>query len=364
MSFWVGWVLAGVFAVVDPRADAATAAVLLGVLLGGWLVLPWDPARGWRRAIPVAFFLAVVSADFVGVGTIILPLLLSALANLVFTLGRSTAIGVAVMVILVLLLGPVFAQPTTELLVDAVSLVVLAVFAIALASAVLTERARRAEAVALVARVEELTIAGERARMARDMHDSLGHSLTAVKLSLDAAALLDARDQQAQAREEVAHAGQIVADALVETRRWVRALRPAALDDGIGPRAFDELADTFRAAGIRIVHRVQGDTALMTARTQLVAYRVVQESLSNAVRHSGARAVEIKVVMGAETVSLTIADDGVGFGDGAGPRRVGSQVAGGFGLVALEERVRALGGTFSAVDRASGGFEVRAVLPL
>jgi signal transduction histidine kinase len=358
LSFWIGWVLAWFFAVVDPRAQTPAAAALLVVLLTGWVVLPWEPVRGWRRAVPMFFFLAVVACEFVGVGTIILPLLLVALANLVFSLGRVTAVCVAASVILLLLVGPVLARPTTELVVDAVALAVLALLAIALADAVLTERARRAEAVALVERVKELTIAEERARMARDMHDSLGHSLIAVKLSLELVVRMDARGERRQAREEITHAARIVSDALADTRRWVRALRPSALAGGMGSRAFEELADSFRGAGIRIVHSVEGDARRLSPATQLVAYRVVQESLANAVRHSAATRVDIRVVVGASTVSLSVADDGVGIGD------AGSAVARGFGLAALDDRVRALGGSFAVNDVTRGGLEIAVVLPL
>lgn len=356
-AFWLGWLVTGVVAVVDPRVHAPAAAALLAVLLAGWSVLPWERVRGWRCGLPAVFVVAVLTFAVVGAGAVVVPLLLAALANLVFSLGRVAAIGVAAVVWLLPFVGAGPDRPVVEVVVDAVALAVLAFFAVAMADAVLAERARRAEADDLAAQVEELTITAERARMARDMHDSLGHALAAVKLSLDVAARLDARGESSRSREEVAHAGRIVTRALTDTRRWVRALRPAALDDGFGPRALEELAGAFRGAGIRITHRVVGDLSRMSAGTQLIAYRVVQEGLANAVRHSRAASIDIEVEVRGSTMSCTVTDDGVGIGD-AGP------VAGGFGLAALDERVRAVGGSFSAADQAGGGCRVHVVLPL
>jgi signal transduction histidine kinase len=194
--------------------------------------------------------------------------------------------------------------------------------------------------------------------MARDMHDSLGHSLTAVKLSLDAVTRLDQRGEATRAREEVAHAKSMVMAALIDTRRWVRALRPVALEGGIGAEAFGELADSFRGAGIKIEYRVTGNPRRVSPRAELVAYRVVQESLANAVRYSRASTVRIAVDVGETATSVVVADDGVGIGDSD------LVVAGGFGLGSLAERVQAVGGTFAASNREGGGFEVAAVLPL
>jgi signal transduction histidine kinase len=362
VSFWIGWALTALIGAVEPRAHAPTVAIVLAVLLGSWLVLPWEPAHGWRRALPGVFFLAVLSLAIIGAGATYLPLLLAALANLTFSLGRTTAIAVAVaellLMFLLVILGRASAPNATALLGDAVSMGVLSLFAIAMADAVIQARDRRAEAVALNAQVEELTITDERARMARDMHDSLGQSLTAVKLSIDAASRLDARGESARARDEMARAGGMVVDALTDTRRWVRALRPIALDGGMGPQALSDLADSFRGAGIHIRHRVSGEVARMSPRTQLVAYRVVQESLANAVRYSRALTVTIDLDVGDGSVAVAVADDGAGIAEDA------LVVAGGFGLAALSQRVEAAGGTFAAAAGPGGGFEVRAELPL
>jgi signal transduction histidine kinase len=361
-SFWIGWVLTVVIGYAEPRAHTPTVLSVLVVVLVAWLVLPWRPVSGWRRVTPAVFFLAVLSLAVIGAGATYLPLLLAALANLTFSLGRAEAIAVAVaqlgMMVAVIFYARGSTAVATELVADLVSMAVLSLFAIAMAEAVIRARARRAEALSLLTQVEELTIAGERARMARDMHDSLGHSLTAVKLSLDAAIQLGARGEAGRARAEVAHARRMVVDALVDTRRWVRALRPVALLDGIGAQAFGELADSFRGAGIRIEHQVRGDHDRVSPRAQLVAYRVVQESLANAVRYSRAFTVWIAVDVRETSVAIVVADDGTGMADGD------VVVSGGFGLGALAERVEAVGGTFTASNREEGGFEVAAELPL
>lgn len=364
VAFWVGWVLTAVAALLRaalPVVTEVAVAVLLVVLLASWRWLPWEPVCGWRRALPVVFLLATLSFGLVGPPATSLPLLLAALANLTFSLGRAVAVGVAVAGLLLLLAGVLRFVPevgAAAVVSELVSFAVLALFAIALADAVIAERARRAEALDLLARVEELTLAGERTRMARDMHDSLGHSLTAVKLSLDLARRWDDRGEPDRARAEVAHAAGTVVDALADTRRWVRALHPAALDGGIGPRALAGLADAFRGAGVAIEHHVVGDPGRVPPRAQLVVYRVVQESLANSVRHSRASTVRIDLEVGAETVAVGVADDGVAVVEGDLTR------VGGFGLAALADRVRVLGGTFAAGPRSAGGVEVRAVLPL
>ncbi|WP_431836708.1 sensor histidine kinase [Cellulomonas sp. Y8] len=362
VSFWVGWVLTLVVGYVEPRASAPTVFFVLVVVLVTWLVLPWCPVSGWRRVTPVGFFLAVLSLAVIGAGATYLPLLLVALANLTFSLGRVAATAVAVaqlaLMFAVLLYAPGSTAVASELIADLVSMSVLSLFGIAMADAVIRARARRAEAMALLAQVEELTIAGERARMARDMHDSLGHALTAVKLSLDAATLLDERGDEERAREEVTHARRMVVDALVDTRRWVRALKPMALEDGIGAQAFGDLADSFRGAGIRIEHEVSGSPDRVPPRAQLIAYRVVQESLANAVRYSRASTVRIAVDVRESSLSVVVADDGTGVAD------ADVVVSGGFGLGSLAERVEGVGGTFTVSSSRTGGFEVAAQLPL
>lgn len=356
VAFWVGWVLVAVLGVVDQQARTSTVVVILVVLAVLWPVLPWQPVVGARRVLPVAFLLVVLSIGFLGPGSSFLPLLLAALANLTFSLGRTLAIAAAVVDLVAVAVAIVRLERASvaQLVGETLSAAVLCLFAIAMADAVLRARSRRAEAETLLAQVEELTLADERGRMARDMHDSLGHSMTAVKISLDAAGRLNDRGHPERAWAEVEHAGVMVADALDEARRWVRALRPIALDDGIGEQALRDLAESFRGAGIAVVNRVTGDPGRMSSRTQLVVYRVVQESLANAVRHSRATRVEIDLTVTGEGVTVRVADDGTGVPDGA------VVTAGGFGLQALGERVEAVGGTFDA----TAGFSVCASTPL
>lgn len=195
MSFWVGWVLTAVVGVVDQGTGTLGLVAVLLALLVLWVVLPWEPTRGLRAVLPVVFLIAALSVGGFGGGATYLPLLLASLANMTLSLGLVPAIFAAVGDVLLIGLASWAAGWTqaADLMADVVSLGVLSLFAISMAHAVSQARSHRNEAVALLAQVEELTIAEERARMARDMHDSLGHSLTAVKFSIDSATRLDGK---------------------------------------------------------------------------------------------------------------------------------------------------------------------------
>jgi signal transduction histidine kinase len=212
-----------------------------------------------------------------------------------------------------------------------------------MASAVL--RARR-----LAERVRELTVAEERARIAAEMHDSVGHHLTVIKLGLENAERFRERRPEA-AWDEVRHAKELTQAALLDARRWVRALRPLALNGDLGSAALQKLADSFSSTGLTVTFEVEGTERPLEPDIELVLYRVLQEGLTNAVRHAQARSVRGTLTFEKRRIVLVIADDGKGFAQGHG-----------FGLSALSDRVRALGGRLVSGDKAVG-FELRAELP-
>ncbi|MFF6998552.1 sensor histidine kinase [Streptomyces sp. NPDC008313] len=222
------------------------------------------------------------------------------------------------------------------------------------------ERAERAERT----REEEARrrVAEERLRIARDLHDVVAHHIALVNVQAGVAAhVMDKRPDQA--KEALAHVREASRSALNELRATVGLLRQsgdpeAPTEPAPGLARLDELADTFRNAGLPVeVARADHGTTLPAA-VDLAAYRVIQEALTNVRKHagSGARA-EVSVVRVGPRVEVTVLDDGPGQ-DGE------PQEGGGHGLLGMRERVTALGGSCTAGPRYGGGFRVHAILPV
>ncbi|MFC7905976.1 sensor histidine kinase [Streptomyces nigra] len=221
------------------------------------------------------------------------------------------------------------------------------------------ERAERAERT----REEEARrrVAEERLRIARDLHDVVAHHIALVNVQAGVAAhVMDKRPDQA--KEALAHVREASRSALDELRATVGLLRQsgdpeAPTEPAPGLDRLDELAGTFRNAGLRVdVARADQDTTLPAA-VGLAAYRVIQEALTNVQKHagSGARA-EVSVVRVGPNIEVTVLDDGSGQDDGT--------AGGGHGLLGMRERVSALRGTLTTGPRYGGGFRVHAILPV
>jgi two-component system sensor histidine kinase UhpB len=197
----------------------------------------------------------------------------------------------------------------------------------------------------------------ERREIARDLHDEIGPFLFAV--NVDAAAV--ARLAEAGRAAEIPEAARGIADAVGHMQRQVRSmlhrLRPAGLAEFGLAEALQSLVEFWRQRRPEIDYRlaVASGGAGFGELVETTIYRLVQEGLSNAVRHGAPTEVAIAVrVTEGDRIAVEIADDGCGV-DEASP--------GGFGLLGMEERVRGLGGSFVGEGRAGGGFIVRAVLP-
>jgi signal transduction histidine kinase len=204
-------------------------------------------------------------------------------------------------------------------------------------------------------RVKALAIAEERARVAREVHDSLGHHLTAINLQLQNAERFAPRDPE-RSRQKVREARESTLTALTEVRRSVQALKPPALDEQSGIAALSALARSFDGAGPKVSFRLEGEERPLPPEVELALYRATQEGLTNAARHANARNVDVRLAFESEATRLTIADDGEGSTEEA--------LEGGFGLSALRERVEALGGTTMVGNRPEGGFTLEAVVPI
>ena len=219
-------------------------------------------------------------------------------------------------------------------------------------AAVLMEHAR------LYEQSRELSVLDERNRLARELHDALTQTLFSLRLTVEAAASLLATDP-ARAAEELGTARHLLDATFAELRVLVFELRPPALeDDGLAATLTKHLAVVGRAHGLAVAVSAAGHAEL-PADVERELFRIVQEAVSNAVRHARAKSLDVSLVFGGSAVTASVRDDGVGFDPGA--RAVRSRH---LGLTSMRERAAALGGRL-VVDSAAGkGTTVRVEVPL
>jgi signal transduction histidine kinase len=218
------------------------------------------------------------------------------------------------------------------------------------------ERATRAER----AREERAraAVADERARIARELHDVVGHSVSVMTVQASAVRRL-LRPHQEKQRDALLVVEQTGREALAEMRRMVGVLRRPEEAPALAPQPsleyLNKLVENAREAGLPVELSIEGRPEQLSAGVDLTAYRLVQEALTNALKHAHARHAEVLVRYGDGHVELTVSDDGRGVGSGDG---------GGHGLVGMRERVSVYGGELEAGPQAGGGYRLRAKLPL
>jgi signal transduction histidine kinase len=204
----------------------------------------------------------------------------------------------------------------------------------------------------------EAAAAAERARVARELHDVLAHSLGVVVVQAEAGeeALARRPELAAESLRSIQRTGR---EALVEVRRLVGVLREdeAVREPPRGAGAVSELVRQVSATGLPVELDVDGSVEGLPAAPDLAVYRIVQESLTNVLKHAGASRARVHIARRPDRVCVEVTDDGRGVESGADD---GS----GNGLLGMRERVTALGGTFSAGPERGGGFAVRAELLL
>ncbi|MEV4896543.1 sensor histidine kinase [Nonomuraea sp. NPDC055795] len=354
--FWLLWTLNALaavtgYAMVTHPLVFAAVMVACAVL---WFLLPWGEDAGPRRKMASPCFLIAVTSLSALIGLSSSSFVLIALANVALVFSRRTAVIILIpyLAALMLTVPLLFRQSWISAIFQGMSTLLLAGFVFAMTTALLEARQARATAERLLERVRELAVAEERARMARDMHDSIGHHLTVIKMGLENAERFRERRPDA-AWDEVRQAKQMTLTALADARLWVRALRPLALDSRIGGAALHRLAASFTGTGLRVNFQLHGRERPLDPDTELVLYRVLQEGLTNAVRHADATTVCARLTFGEKAVVLAVGDDGKG---ARGAEH-------GFGLTSLGERVRSAGGTLRAGGGPEGGFELRAEIP-
>jgi signal transduction histidine kinase len=200
----------------------------------------------------------------------------------------------------------------------------------------------------------------ERHRWARELHDQTLQDLAGLRLMFDALADMDDREEM---KTVIERARTRLRDAIDQLRHLVAELRPLVLDDlGVGP-ALSALADQVAASSgaaisvhVDLAHERGAASSRLSAEVEEATYRVVQESLNNAVKHSGAQAISVSVTEREDQVVVEVSDDGIGFDPDA-------RYAG-FGLIGMRERVQLVGGTLRLEAPPRGGATVRATIPV
>jgi signal transduction histidine kinase len=221
-------------------------------------------------------------------------------------------------------------------------------------------RLRRERERTLVVESEQ-AIARERARIARELHDVVSHAISVTVLQARGGRAMIGRDEEA-VREALDAIEQTNTAALSDMRRLLAVLRDTDSDAGDGRAApqpslanLERLVEQVRRAGLPIHLSIMGEPGPVPPGVDLSAYRIVQESLTNVMKHSGEGATAtVTIAYSADDLSVTVADDG---------RGAAAPTGSGHGLAGIRERVAVVGGTVVAEPAAAGGFVVRARLP-
>ena len=226
-----------------------------------------------------------------------------------------------------------------------------------------TLRDRVAKAVAAQAQAEA---AGQRVGLAREVHDVVSHSLSVIVVQSELARLFMTSDP-ARADEAMRQVQDTGREALGETRRLLEALRdPAQVNNAAHPPTWSdvpELVRRMRESGLQITLEAPDDEPTLAPEASATAYRVVQEALTNTLRHAQASATSVVVRQQADLLVIDVQNDSEPMGEPNGSHN-GSTAVSGYGLSGMHERVAACGGMLTTGPRPGGGYRVRAVLPL
>jgi signal transduction histidine kinase len=343
-----------------PVAVAAPALALVVLVLLARRSSPFAaPLSLWLLAAPLSFLdgRLIVDAPAVYLAGLASSFMLGALRD---ERRARAGLGVVLLGITILMLN----APERDV-ADGVG--VAAVFAIAwLAGYAQRQRAVQAEAAELRAAHAEhereaaarLAVAEERARIARELHDVVAHAVSVMVLQVGAVRhrFPDARTEDADALRSVERTGRT---ALGEMRRLLGAMRSEGEEPELGPQPglgrLDALLDDVRRAGLPVRLDVRGEPIALPDAIDLSAYRIVQEGLTNALKHAHASQAEVVLGYDAEELRIEVRDDGEGAAAGDGL---------GHGLVGIGERVKIYGGEMTAATAEGGGFVLSTRLPL
>ena len=351
------------FKIYDPQAllVIVLGAIYLGIGLYGSRLLD-DPQRRLPWMLPAYLVFEIGLGTFIGVLTtsatwlMVLPLIGTAVEELprpwmvavcaVIWLGQMLPLG------LVAGWGPMLGWGMAYLS----GIIFVAAFTLV---AVNEQKARKELAAAnqklrdYASQIEELAVVQERNRLAREIHDGLGHYLTAINIQVKAAQAVSVQQPELM-REALDNAQTLTQEALADVRRSISTLRA----DPSTSRPLTEtlsrlLADT-QAAGIQTKFAVAGQPRPLDPQVEFTLYRVVQEGLTNVRKHAQASQVDLSLTYMDHAVLVSLRDNGIG----------AEHSRGGFGLLGLQERVQLVGGALSVSTRPGEGFAVEARIPL
>ena len=354
--------LAAVF-VVASLFEAALSDTSRPPVVHALVAVPASAALAWRRRWPIPVAVVVVAANLVinpngQFSTLLAMVLVSFTVGSELDAPRSWA-GLAIVGLP--FLGVMYAEGLEPSDVAATLVFLVGPFAVGVG--VRARAASLAEAVARAARAERAqaeqaaaAVAEERARIARELHDIVSHSLSVVTIQTQAVRLRLRPDQQ-QDERDLAAVETTARQALAEMRRLFGVLRTQGDAVSLAPQPglseLDPLLAQVRAAGLGVELVRQGEDVDLPPGVDLAAYRIVQEGLTNTLRHARARRAWVTLRQGESMLDVVVDDDGrgpVGTGDG------------GHGLVGVRERVQLYGGTVEAGARPGGGFRLAASL--
>jgi len=361
-SLFVGAVLSSAIPGPNDRAPGLTLYLLLA--LG---TLPY----AWRRRAPLAVLglasIPAIAMTALGYSTAVIGAGLFLAAYTVAAWSRTRVVAVAAGFVVALIVAVVLVTPQSVPFGELATNAALFIGAFALGRsahdrrrtlALLRERAELAER----AQAEEAgrAVADERLRIARELHDVLAHSLGVIALQAGVGAHVIDTDP-VEAKATLTAVAQRSRTALTEVRRILGALRENNDDAGYSPMpgldAVGALADELTQAGLPVRVCVEGDRESIPAALDLTAYRLVQESLTNVVKHAGPARAEVTVRYQPDAVTIEVVDDGHPVAvarDRANP---------GHGQLGMRERVAVFGGSLTTGARAGGGYRVAARLP-
>ncbi|MCE0539583.1 histidine kinase [Kineosporia rhizophila] len=358
---WAGRILRGagllaVFVVV-VGSFGPNAMVTTVLLLGSALYLQFSrPVTCWAVTVAMAPLLATWYSHDEGVTLLSLASINVAVAVLAWR--RTWRVSLPALLVSAVVQGLLFAWQMNGIdLAQAAPVVLLVLLVVWLVANSAGDARRRAVAARL--RETELAIEAERLRIAREMHDLIAHSLGAIAFQAGMGSRV-IETQPAEARNALSAIEGLSRQTLAELRRTLAALRradpegaPMAPAPGLGD--LGRLVGTAREAGVAVEVERLGAVRDLPGDLELSAFRIVQESVTNVIRHAATPRCLVRLDFTAEELAIEVLDEGRGSAEAGGA---------GYGLVGMRERAVLLGGQFSAAPRAEGGFRVSARLPI